>query len=149
MGRGGCGRVSGAKAWRAAWLPVVLIAAGCVTEPALTAPVTSGPVVIESFVGGLAVKGSAFYSFTVPRNGPVALTLLSLTVAGVPSELSINVGLGVPTGTTCNATTSPTFVAINPVSNTNVTPRVYCVLVTDVGTLTDPAEFAVNITRPR
>ena len=149
MGESRYKQVSGVRAWRAVWLAVGLAAVGCVQDPALTVPSTTGPIVIESFTGTLAVKGSAFYSFTAPRNGTVTLTLLSLTVAGVPSTLSINVGLGIPSGTTCNAATVPTLVAINPVSTTPVTPRVYCVLVTDVGTLTDPAEFAVNITRPR
>lgn len=135
--------------WRAAGLAAALLGAGCTKDPALTVPSTTGPVVIESFVGTLAVGGSIFYSFTVPQNGNVSLTLLSLTVAGAPSTLSINIGLGVPSGTTCVTTTAPVVVGNTPQTTVAVTPRVYCVMVSDVGTLTDPAAFAVNISRPR
>jgi hypothetical protein len=135
--------------WRATGLAVALVGAGCTKDPGLTVPSTTGPVVIESFVGTLAVGGSAFYSFTVPQNGNVSLTLLSLTVAGVPATLSINMGLGVPRGTTCVTTATAAVAGNSPQSVTEVPPRVYCVLVTDVGTLTAPAAFAVNIARPR
>lgn len=149
MSRGRYVPGSAATAWRAAWLALALVAAGCARDPALTVPSTTGPIVVESFTRGLAVNGSSFYSFTVPVPGTVTLTLVSLTVGGVPSSLSISMGLGVPTGTACNAATTPAFVSINPQTTTSVPPRVYCVLVTDLGTLTDPAEFSVNITRPR
>jgi len=75
---------------------------GCGTEdPALTQPSTNGALAVESFTGTLAKGGTAFYSFTVPRDGNVSLTLLSLTIGGVPSDLSITMGLGVPRGTAC------------------------------------------------
>jgi hypothetical protein len=142
--------VSRAPAWRAVWLAAALIGVGCTKDPALTQPSTNGAVAIESFVGSLAVGGSAFYSFTVPQQGSVTLTLLSLTVGGTPSDLSVSIGLGTPSGTVCRTTTAaPATAGITPQVNTPVVPSVYCVNVADSGSLTAAANFAVNITRPR
>ena len=150
MGLGRRAVVSRATAWRAAGLVAVVIAAGCTKDPALTQPSTNGAVIIESFVGTLAVGGSAFFSFTVPEPGTVTLTLLSLTVAGAPSDLTVNLGLGQPVGTTCRTTTSaPVTAGIAPQSSTPVVASVYCVNIADNGTLTAAADFAVNISRPR
>jgi hypothetical protein len=133
-----------------AGLAVAVVSAACARDPLLTNPSSTGPVLIESFVGTLAVGGSAFYSFTAPDAGIVSLTLVSLTVAGVPSDLSINMGLGVPKGTTCvSGNAAAVVVGTTPQASESVNPGVYCVIVSDVGTLTDPAAFAVSIARPR
>jgi hypothetical protein len=148
MGRGPL--ASRASAWRATWLAVALVGTGCTKDPGLTQPLTTGAVVIESFVGTLAVGGSAFYSFTVPHQGTVTLTLLSLTIGGAPSDLTVSLGLGVPSGTACRTTAAtPAAAGIAPQSSNPVTPSVYCVNVSDSGSLTAAADFAVNITRPK
>jgi hypothetical protein len=138
-------------AWRTAWLAAALVAAGCTKDPALTQPSTTGAVIIESFVGTLAVGGSAFYSFTVPQQGTATLTLLSLTIGGVPSDASVSLGLGNPSGTTCRTTAAtPVTAGIAPQVSNPVVPTVYCVNISDPGpSLTAAADFAVNITRPR
>jgi len=138
------------RAGLVALLSAAAASAGCARDPDLTAPVTTGPVVIESFVGTVPVGGSAFYSFTVTQTGVVTLTLLSLTVDGAASDLTVNVGVGTPSGTTCQAsTTTAVGVGVTPQQTTQVTGGIYCAIVSDIGTLTDPASFALNISRPR
>jgi len=124
---------------------------GCTSQdPALTQPSTNGPLAVESFTGTLAKTGTAFYSFTVPRDGAVSLTLLSLTIGGVPSDLSITMGLGVPRGTGCQTSTQIGVTAgVAPQVTNPVVPSVYCVNLNDTGTLTADAAFAVSISRPR
>lgn len=124
---------------------------GCGTEdPALTQPSTNGALAVESFTGTLAKGGTAFYSFTVPRDGNVSLTLLSLTIGGVPSDLSITMGLGVPRGTACQTQAQQgVTVGVTPQITNAVVPSVYCVNVNDPGNLTADAVFSVNIARPR
>ena len=123
---------------------------GCTQDPALTQPSTNGPLTVESFTGTLAKGGTAFYSFTVPRDGTVSFTLLSLTIGGVPSDLSITMGLGVPRGTACQTASQLGVTAgVVPQVTNQVVPSVYCVNLNDPGNLTADAAFAVSISRPR
>jgi hypothetical protein len=124
--------------------------AACDEEPAAPSEVPIGVPVVESFVGTVAVNGSAFYSFTVPTQGAVSLALISVTENGQPSEARLGLNVGTPIGTGCTGTpsvvtgagSSPQFTQIYP-------PGVYCARVSDTGLLTGPVSFAVNIARPR
>jgi hypothetical protein len=110
----------------------------------------TGSIVAESFRGTLALGGSAFYSFTAPRDGPITLTLLELLENGVASEATITLGLGVPAGTGCGTGTPVTVPAgATPQVSGTYGAGVYCARVADAGNLTAPARFTVNITRPQ
>ena len=106
-------------------------------------------VEVESFIGTLPVDGIRFYSFTVPQDGNVSLTLLSLTANGEPSAGPINIGVGVPQGTGCtlldSRTTGP---GAAPQFTNFYQAAVYCARVADVGNLTATASFALNIAHP-
>ena len=111
---------------------------------------TTTAVVVETFAGVLPVNGIRFYSFTVPQDGLVALTLLSLTEDGEPSSATVNIGIGVPQGTGCSLldsrTTGPD---VKPQFRDFFQAAVYCARVADVGTLTSEATFALNIAYPK
>ena len=62
----------------------------------------SAAVTVETFIGTLPVEGSRFYSFTVPQDGLVSLTLLELAENGAPSSALVNIGIGIPQGTGCS-----------------------------------------------
>ena len=109
----------------------------------------SASVDVESFVGTLPVGGTRFYSFTVPQDGNVSLTLLSLVENGEPSTNTVNIGIGVPQGTGCTLLDSRTTAAGATPQFTNFyQAAVYCARVADVGTLTAAATFALNIAYP-
>ena len=110
-----------------------------------------GATVIESWVGSLTTNGTVFFSFTVPTGGPVSVTLLSLTVAGVASPATLTLGLGVPRGTVCQGGTAsaPATAGVTPQLTTGVSPGVYCLNLIDPGALPDTAQFAIDIGRPR
>ncbi len=115
------------------------------SDPAATQPIT-----VESFTGTIGLLGSSFYSFTVPVAGNVSLLLHQLTESGSPSTAIIGIGLGVPRGTDCTVTSPSAGAAgATPQLTTSVQPGVYCVRISDLGNLTAPATFAVNIIRPR
>ena len=106
-------------------------------------------IAVESFVGVLPVGGSRFYSFTVPQNGVVTLTLLTLTENGEASAALVNLALGVPRATDCQVVESRTIGAdAKPALSDSYPAGVYCTRISDVGSLTSNAAFAVNITRP-
>ena len=107
-------------------------------------------VAVETFIGVLPVGGSRFYSFTVPREGLVSLTLLTLTIDGEPSDAPVNVGLGTPRATDCQLLDSRTVPAGPKPQFTDSFPAgVYCARVSDLQGLPGDAAFAVNITHPR
>jgi len=105
---------------------------------------------VESFIGVLPVEGSNFYSFTMTQDGPVSLTLLSLTENGEASAAAINIGIGVPQGTGCTLIDSRTAgVDVRPQFQNSYAAAVYCARVADTGNLTSEATFALNIAYPK
>lgn len=126
--------------------------------PACAEATVSGPTAIgnnvtlttETFTGTLPVGGSRFYSFTVPQTGLTSVTLLSLKQGGVETGTLVLLGLGAPRGTECllidglqTAAGVTAQVALTP------EPGVYCTRIADAGNLTGPADFSINIVRPR
>jgi hypothetical protein len=132
---------------------LVLAGAGCGNRIVPLGPSgnpTTAVVTVESFIGVLPVGGFRFYSFTVPQDGLVSLTLLSLTENGEASSAKVNVGIGVPQGTGCSVidsrTTGPD---VRPQFKDFFQAAVYCVRVADVEGLAADVAFAVNIAYPK
>lgn len=96
------------------------------------------------------MEGSRFYSFTVPQDGLVSLTLLELAENGEPSSALVNIGIGIPQGTGCSVVDSRTTgVDVKPQFQDFFEAAVYCARVADVGNLTSDAAFALNIAYPK
>lgn len=106
--------------------------------------------VLESFTGTLPVGGFRFYSFEVPTNGTVTVTLNRIGGnAGVPSTVWVGLGVGVPDGTDCPTTTSGnTQSGAGPHISTTLTPGTYCARVYDIGNLAAQTTFDVTIGHP-
>jgi hypothetical protein len=126
--------------------------AACADDQNAAAPtptVVNVPVSAESFVGTMALGGSRFYSFSVTREGPVYLTLITLTESGTASTAVVSLGLGIPSGTTC-AVSSAATTAAGPTPQVAETrsPGIYCARVSDLGFLTAAADFVINIAHP-
>lgn len=117
------------------------------TSPSFT---YTGSLSAENFAGTLVLGGTGFYSFTVPREGPISMTLLDLQEDGASSAAAISLGLGVPVGTGCSASTASTVPAgSTPQIIGTYSAGVYCARVEDVGNLSVPARFTVHIVRPQ
>ena len=140
-------------------LPVVcILAIGCngaetPTSPSSTSTTTAAtvadPSITEDFTGTVTVGGARFYSFTVEANGTVNVTLTAMGGAGVPSSVWMGLGLGVPSGEDCTATTNvngPS--ASTPQITGTYAPSVYCVRIYDIGNLYATAQFAITIAHP-
>ena len=105
---------------------------------------------IESFTTTLAVGGKRFYSFTIPQGGTVSLTLLSAQVAGQPTDVTFGIGIGVPAGTDCTLNTAAvTGAGTTPQLKASLAAGLYCAAAYDVGNLTAPINFSINIVHPR
>jgi hypothetical protein len=137
-------------------LTSALLATGCGNTSTPTSPsqssVPAAPAVTETFVGTLPVSGVKFYSFSIAVYGTVNATLVNIGGNAIPPTVEVNLGIGTPSGTTCNATTSPVQVSGDAGVTTVVTateqPGVYCVLISDAGNLFAPANFAITIAHP-
>jgi hypothetical protein len=122
------------------------------TSPSQTTTTTTTvaePTISEEFTGTIEAGGARFYSFSVESNGTVNVTLTAMTGAGVPPSIWMGLGLGVPSGEDCTATTT-----INGPSGTTpqitgtYAPSVYCVRIHDIGNLFAAAQFAITIAHP-
>ena len=95
----------------------------------------------ESFSSALNVNGTFFYSFSMAQFGSVAVTLTNITGSDLPDGLTLNVGIGRPTGTTCTPSLS---LAASPGDTPQVTgdygPGIFCVVISDSGLLTAPVK---------
>ena len=126
--------------------------------PACAEATVSGPTAIgnnvtlttETFSGTLPVGGSRFYSFTVPQTGLTSVTLLSLKQNGANSDAIVLLGLGAPRGTECLLIDGLQVAAgVTPQVSLTPEPGIYCTRISDAGNLTGPADFSINIVRPR
>lgn len=134
-------------------LGLVATCAGCGDDAAATPTSPSIPEVsVDSttrlFSGTLARGDAQFYSFTLPQESGVFVTLASVTTTDLrdATVVSVGVGLGVPRGTECVLTARVvTPAALTPQLQVITPPGVRCVAVFDPGTLTAPVRYAVRI----
>lgn len=117
------------------------------TPTSATAPDTVNAAT-RLFAGTLTAGDAQFYSFTLPQDSGIFVTLASVT--GTDSRdataTPLGVGLGVPRGTECVMTTRVVAAAALTPQIREVTPQgVRCVAVFDPGRLTAPVRFAVRI----
>ena len=125
-------------------------AIGC-SEPAVsvTAP-TAVNVSTFVFTGTLPVGGSKFYSFTVSNAGTIQAMLASLTVgnAAVPGA-RVEFAMGIPAGTGCRPlATAMVGAALVPQLVVSLDTGIYCVNLSDTGSLLRDTAFAIRVLHP-
>jgi predicted small lipoprotein YifL len=143
-------RAFGAFALAAALASVL----ACGSSTPLTVPTVAPTPTLETFTGTIACCfNSDFNSFTIGQSGNIDITLTALTLGGVPSTISMVIGIGIPSGTTCSLLSGG---AVNGPAGASGTPSIaelsggplgagtYCVQVTDVGNV--PANATVSYT---
>ncbi|MEZ5292465.1 MAG: hypothetical protein R2745_15395 [Vicinamibacterales bacterium] len=116
------------------------------TSPSIPDSLVSGTS--RLFTGTVGAQGSSFYSFTIPQDSGVFVTLASVTAENGRDALAtpLQLGFGVPRGTGCAATTTVTVAAgLTPQLREYTTQGVHCVSVSDASTLTAPVRFAIRI----
>lgn len=125
--------------------------AACGSNATTTSP-TATPAdatVTENFSTTVTVGGGVFYAFSIAQYGNVAITLTSVTGADLPDGLTLGLGIGRPSGTSCATSTA---VSVPPGDVAQVTgayqPGVYCVRVYDAGMLTAPVAITASVAHP-
>lgn len=118
------------------------------TPTSPTVPEISVDSTSRLFAGTLAAQDAQFYSFTLPQDSGVFVTLASVTTTDnrEATGVSLGVGLGVPRGTECVMSTRVVSTsALTPQIREFTNQGVRCVAVFDPGTLQTPVRYAVRI----
>ena len=129
------------------------LAGGCgddtATSPSSTSSTTSTTTV--TYTGTLDPGTSRVYSITNAASGTVTALLASVTATDtrLPLAVSLDIGIGVPSGTDCATTIAqPVVPGLVSQLSTSLAAGTFCVRVADTGALTVPATFAVRFTHP-
>jgi hypothetical protein len=149
------------RAVATAMVAALTIAIGCDEKPtspdtttSSTTSTTSTTTSLSSvvFEGVLTMNGSAFYSFTAAQAGVVSATLSSLVLVGHRDAFTapVRIGVGTPKGEGCALTQSMDAAPalVTQLTAPLTTTGIYCVSITDVGTLTGDALFSIRFSHP-
>lgn len=143
------------KPTRAFVVAVALAAAAAACDTADPTTTTAAPSVVvqptvETFSGTILPGGSDFKPFNVLLNqGTVTITL---TAAGPPPTITMALGVGQVTGSTCTLlgnSSVPAQASTIPQLSGQANAGSYCVIVSDtrpVATQTDPITYSVTVT---
>jgi hypothetical protein len=109
-------------------------------------PTPADATVSESFSTTVTVGGGVFYSFSIAQYGNVAVTLTGITGPDLPDGLTLGVGIGRPSGTSCATSSTVSATAGDTPQLTGVYgPGVFCVRVYDSGTLVGPVAITASV----
>lgn len=126
-----------------------LLATGCSNDDNTTTPTTPTPTspTTSTFTTTLTPSGAVSRLFTATTAGAVSVTLTS---AG-PANPRLGLGIGVPAPgvARCSLSTAITTVPGGaPQIQASVDPGNYCVVVYDIGALTDEITFDLTLVYP-
>jgi len=126
------------------WLVIALFATACGDGNTSTTPSPTPASTNESWSSVVAPGGQSTRSFTVNASGTIAVTLTNADVT-----LGLGVGLPRTSGGGCRlSVTVNTSAGSSPQISAPADAGQYCVQVYDLGTLRDPAGFALKIDHP-
>jgi hypothetical protein len=127
-------------------LPLVALAAmalgGCETTTQPPPPPPVDPKTV-SFSGTLVVSGAAVHRFTPTQIGEINVTLKVLAPV---STVTIGMGLGVWTGTSCTIHIADDQAILNELLiGTTTGEAEFCARLYDVGQLTAPTDYTIEV----
>lgn len=123
---------------------VASLAAACTDPAAPGAPSVATPTITDTFTGTLTIGGANIHPFTVNQVGGLKVTLVSedtsvavLVSVGTPSAAT---GQCVPLGSATTAAGSTP-----QLSGSATTTGQFCVSIADIGNLTGPVVYTINV----
>jgi hypothetical protein len=132
-------------------LGATLAVCGCSKDQSPTSPSTTTAATPTTilFSGTLAPRATRFYSYSMTTAGSVSAMLASLERNGAPTSNALEIGLGIPAGTSCSVSA-----ALN--SSSQLTPQLrqdfgigtYCVRISDIDGLPASMTFTIRVIHP-
>ena len=117
--------------------------AGCETTTVPPPPPTVDPIKVN-FSGTLPVNGATVHRFVPTEVGEIDVRL---TVLAPVSSVSIGMGLGIWTGTSCNVLIADDNAIQNALLIGTATGAAeFCARLYDVGKLTEPTDYTIEVT---
>jgi ABC-type Fe3+-hydroxamate transport system substrate-binding protein len=133
--------------YRGLLLLIATLAMGACSNDTLTNPVTVTPCpCTDSFSGTLSKSGAFTHTFTITNLGAVTATIVSLA----PNTAQIvGLQLGVWNGVSCTAASSSDTASTGSAITLNASSAgVLCVRLYDVGFITDPVLYQMQVVHP-
>jgi hypothetical protein len=119
-------------------------------DPGIVQPTVNPATITDTFTGNVAPNAADSHAFVITLSGKIAITL---TAVGPPPTAEVSVGIGIPVGLTCSltlgeGTTATTTAGSTPQISGTVLPGTFCVVVFDLGKLTEPVDYTVTVAHP-
>jgi hypothetical protein len=130
---------------RALLLAVAFVATGACNNNTITPPTPSSPVT-DTYSGTLTKNGAFTHAFSILSLGSITASIVSLS----PNSAQIvGLQLGVWNGTSCTAASSTdTATTGSSITLTASAAGVVCVRLYDVGFITDPVLYQLQVVHP-
>jgi len=127
-------------------LAFALGAAACGSDTPTTPTPTTPVSVTDTFAGTLTANGAASYTFTTAASGAVTATLTTLAP---DSTLIVGIALGTWNGNACQIVLSKdSATQLSFLVGQASQASTFCVRIYDVGNVTDPATYEVQVNHP-
>ena len=126
---------------------VLALGAAACGNNTTTTPTTTTPVTVtDKFAGTFTSNGAASYAFTTAASGIITATIATLAP---DTTLVVGLALGTWNGTACQVVLSKDQATqfsyvIGQASQANT----FCVRIYDVGNVTDPATYELQVNHP-
>jgi hypothetical protein len=123
-----------------------LATAACGGSDTTTPTTATTPTTTDTFTGVLNQNGGRTHTFITARSGSVTATLVSL---GPDSGLTVGLSLGTWNGNACQTVIAKdTAVQSSSVIGTGSAAGTLCVRIYDVGNITDPVAYQIDVVHP-
>ena len=99
----------------------------------------------DTFTGSLAPKASDGHLVTVASNGNMDATLTTLSPT---TTITVGLGIGQPVAEGCSLLIYNDGAKAGTILSGSVGPGTYCVIVYDVGNVTDPLTYSLSVVHP-
>lgn len=99
----------------------------------------------DTFTGTLSAKASDGHLVTVAKNGNIDVTLTGLNPT---TTITVGLGLGQPVAEGCSLLIYNEGAKAGTILSGSAGPGNYCVIVYDVGNVTDPLTYTLSVVHP-
>ena len=102
----------------------------------------TAPTQTDTFTGTLAAGGVVAHAFTVAQAGALTVTLTTLSPQ---SSITVGLGLGQPSGTSCALSSTDETARMGSVEQTTLDAGAWCVAIYDIGNVQGSDSYTLTV----
>ena len=125
---------------------LMVVAVGC--DNGSSSPVLAPASSTDTFTGTVPVGGADSHTFVVAKDGTVNITLTSV---GPPATITMGLGVGTPSGSTCAVSAANAVPAVANASlpfSITLGAGTYCVQLFDIGNQAVDVTYTIIVAHP-